>query len=174
MRRFRFVSYAAAALFVFILSPSCTYNDESVANKAINQRAFEEMWSKGNLEVISEIYAANYAGHGPAGTQGTNGLEAIKQSVTMYRTAFPDLQITVDDMTVEGNKVVTRWTARGTHKAELMGIAPTDKQITVMGISIVRIANGKIEESWNTWDRMDLMRQLGAAPEQQSPSGDPN
>ena len=165
MRRFRFVSCAAVAFFVLGLSTSCTTVDKSAENnKAIVQRFIEEVWNKGNLAVIDELCAANFVDYGPASTDVTRGLDSLKQSVTMYRTAFPDLQLTVEDMVAVGDKVVTRWTARSTHKGDFMGIAPTNKQTTVTGISIDRIAGGKIEETWEAWDRMALMQQLGVAP----------
>jgi len=175
MRRFRFISYVATAFFAIGLSTSCNTVDRSAENhKAIVQRFWDEVWNKGNLAAADEICAANYTDHGPAIADVTTSLEGLKQVVTRYRNAFPDLQLTIDDVVAVGDKVVTRWTGRGTHKGELMGIAPTEKQAQVMGISIYRLAGGKIEESWTSWDRMDLMQQLGAAPQQQSPSGDPN
>jgi steroid delta-isomerase-like uncharacterized protein len=170
MRNFRFISYAAAAFFVLGLSTSCTYSDKSAANKAIAQRFIEEVWHKGNLAVIDELCATNFVDHGPASTDTLRGLDGLKQSVTMYRNAFPDLHFTVEDVIAVGDKVVTRWTAHGTHKGELMGITPTDKQVTVTGISIDRIAGGKIEETWEAWDRMDLMQQLGVAPQMAKPA----
>ena len=82
----------------------------------------------------------------------------------MYRAAFPDLQFTIDDVIAQDDKVVIRWSSRGTHRGELMGLAPTGKEATSSGISIDKIADGKIVESWNHWDTLGLMRQLGAAP----------
>jgi predicted ester cyclase len=72
--------------------------------------------------------------------------------VNSYRTAFPDVTLIIDDILAEGNKVTVRWTARGTHKGELMRIPPTGKEVTLTGISVVRIAGGKVAEHWVTWD----------------------
>jgi steroid delta-isomerase-like uncharacterized protein len=172
MHRFRFISYAAVAFFVLGLSASCTYSDKSAENnKAIAQRFIEEAWNKGNLAVVDELCATSFVDHGPASTDVIRGLDSLKQAINMYRNAFPDLQLTVEDGVALGGKVVTRWTVRGTHKGDLMGIAPTNKQITVTGISIDRIAGGKIEETWEAWDRMDLMQQLGVAPQMAKPAG---
>jgi steroid delta-isomerase-like uncharacterized protein len=82
----------------------------------------------------------------------------------MYRAAFPDLQFTVEDIIDQDDRVVIRWSSRGTHQGELMGLAPTGKIVTVTGISIDRFADGKVAESWTNWDVLGLMRQLGAAP----------
>lgn len=89
------------------------------------------------------------------------GREGFKQFVLMYRSAFPDMHITIEDQIAEGDKVVSRWTARGTHQGELMGIPPTGKQATVTGINIERFANGKFVEEWSNFDALGLLQQLG-------------
>jgi steroid delta-isomerase-like uncharacterized protein len=132
-------------------------------NKAIIRRYTEEVWSKGNLAVVDEIFATNYVAHNPLPGQ-TPGVNGLKQSVTMVRAAFPDWHATVEDMIAEEDKVVNRWSARGTHQGEFMGIAPTGKQITLTGISIQRIAGGKIVEDWLQADMMGMMQQLGVVP----------
>ena len=83
----------------------------------------------------------------------------------MYQAAFEDGMVTIDDMIAEGDLVVTRWTGRGTHTGELMGIAPTGKEVTVSGITIARLANGKIAEEWELMDALGMMVQLGAVPQ---------
>jgi len=128
-------------------------------NKAIVRRVFGEIWNQGNLDVVDEVLATNYIFHDPV-SSGVRGPESYKQYVTMYSTTFPDIQFTVEEMVAEGDKVTTRWTARGTYQGYLMGIAPTlTKQGTLTGISIVRIAGGKIVEDWSNWDTMSLMQQ---------------
>lgn len=82
----------------------------------------------------------------------------------MFMSAFPDTKMTVEQQIAEGDKVVTRWKAQGTHKGELMGIPPTGKQVTVTGISIERIVGGMIVESWEEFDQMGMMQQLGVIP----------
>jgi steroid delta-isomerase-like uncharacterized protein len=135
----------------------------SEENKAITRRYFEEIWNHGNLNVIPELIAANHVHHDPA-NPGSSGPDGTKQLVSMYRAAFPDAHFTLEDQIVEENKVVTRWTARGTQQGELMGIGPTNKTITITGIDIHRIVNGKIEEHWSNWDTLGLLQQLGVVP----------
>lgn len=133
-------------------------------NKAVIRRLFEEIWNKGNFALIDEIVAPNFTNHDPATPDLGRGPEAYQQLATRYRTAFPDLQFTLEEIVAEGDKVAVRYTSRGTHQSELSGIAPTGKQVTVTGTFISRLANGKVEESWVNWDALGLMQQLGAVP----------
>ncbi len=132
-------------------------------NKTKVRRFFEEAWNKGNLAVVDEIGDPNGVAH-VVGAPDLRGAEATKQFITVYRTAFPDLHITIEDQVAEGDKVVTRWSSSGTHKGDLMGIAPTGKKTQVTGISIDRFAGGKSVEDWTNWDQMGLMQQLGVVP----------
>ena len=132
-------------------------------NKALVRRIIEEVWNQGNLAVVDELSDENVVNHNPPGPP-LQGPEAFKQFVLMYRSAFPDTHFTIEDEIAEGEKVVTRWTARGTHKGELMGIPPTGKQVTVTGISIDRFAGGKSIESWTNFDTLGMMQQLGVVP----------
>ena len=137
----------------------------SAENKAIVRRLIKEVWNKGNLGVVDEIVATNYANHDPAGPMPEAGREGLKNHVTAYRTGLPDLQLAIDDIMAEGNKVIVRWTSRGTHKGVLLGVAPTGKQTMVEGISIIRLANSKVAEAWVTWDTLGMLRQLGVGPQ---------
>jgi steroid delta-isomerase-like uncharacterized protein len=133
-------------------------------NKAIVRRYYAEVLTKGNVAAIDDLVAATYVGHDPAApdAQGTAGL---KQRVSRLRTAFPDLQVTVEDMVAEGDKVATRFTLQGTHKGEFRGIAPTGRQVTWTATSIIRLENGKFAEGWANADDLGRMRQLGALPQ---------
>ncbi len=82
----------------------------------------------------------------------------------MYRKAFPDLRLTIDDQIAEGETVVTRWTATGTHEGELMGIPPTGKQATTTGININHVSGGKLVDGWGIFDQLGLLQQIGAVP----------
>jgi predicted ester cyclase len=93
------------------------------------------------------------------------GPEGEKKRVTLYRTAFPDMRLTIDDILAEGETVVARWSCRGTHKGDFNGIAPTGKQFNITGISIARFTNGKIFEGYVNWDALGLMQQLGVVAE---------
>jgi steroid delta-isomerase-like uncharacterized protein len=130
--------------------------------KAIARREIEEIFGGGNLDLADEIVAADYVGYDPALPEAIRGPEGIKQAAAGYRAAFPDLTVTVEEQVAEGDIVVTRWTARGTHQGELFGIAATGKQATVTGISIERIVDGKIAEDRTNWDTLGLLQQLGA------------
>jgi predicted ester cyclase len=90
--------------------------------------------------------------------------EAYRQFGSQYFSAFPDLQITPKDLVAEGDKVTMRYDWRGTHRGELMGIAPTGKQVRTSGISILRIANSKIVEQWDNFDNLGMLQQLGVIP----------
>ncbi len=131
------------------------------ANKALVRRFFEEY----RLDVIDELFIPAYTHHDPnLPPELQQGRDAYKQVVTMFRAAFPDLHTTVEDLFAEGDKVTARWTFRGTHQGEMMGIPPTGKPITGTGISITRIADGKMAETWVIFDALGLMQQLGAVP----------
>ena len=135
----------------------------STDNKAVVRRSIEEAVNTGNLAVIDEITAPGYVYHEPTAGD-VKGADGLRRMIAMYRTAFPDLQMTIEDQVAEGDVVVTRWTARGTHKGELMGVAPSGKQVVVAGIVIARFANGKIVEEWENYDALGMMRQIGAIP----------
>jgi steroid delta-isomerase-like uncharacterized protein len=138
----------------------------SEENKTISRRFIEEAFNKGNVDVIDEIVSSNIVTHDPAAPPNMPaGSEGVKQMVLGYRSAFPDIKVTIDDLIAEGDKVVTRWSARGTHEGELMGIPPTGKEGQVTGISIDRIEGGQIVESWTNWDTLGLLQQIGAVPE---------
>ncbi|HZU20890.1 MAG TPA: ester cyclase [Gaiellaceae bacterium] len=129
-----------------------------------SKRILDEVFGAGNYEVADELIAADAQGHDPALPQPTIGPEGLKEAARGYRGAFPDLTMSIQQVVAEGDSVAIRWTARGTHKGDLFGIAPTGKQGTVTGITIDRWANGKIAESWTNWDTLGLLQQLGAVP----------
>ena len=135
------------------------------ANKAIARRFFDEIFGQGKLAVIDEIVAPGHVDTGPGSFPGLPpGPEGSKMFVTAYRNAFPDVHFTIDEQVAEGDKVVTRWTAHGTHKGDLAGMPPTGKAATVTGITINRIAGGKIVESWGIFDQFGMLQQLGVIP----------
>lgn len=136
----------------------------SAANKTVSRRLTEEAFNQGKYDVIEEVVAPTFVNHDPA-TGDTKGPEGTRELIEGYRTAFPDIKITIEEQIAEGDLVVTRWTGTGTHKGELMGIAPTGKGTTVTGVTIDKIKDGKIVESWNNWDTLGLLRQLGVVPE---------
>ena len=128
------------------------------------RRLIDEVYNKGQVEVLDEIIGPGYVGIDAALPEPIRGAAGERVLVTAYRDAFPDLQITVDDMIASGDRVVTRWTARGTHRGELWGIEPTGKEVTITGIGIDRVEDGRIVEAWSNWDTLGFLQQLGAIP----------
>lgn len=137
-------------------------------NKADFKRLYDEVFNQGNLDVVDELIAPNVVEHQPQPGVDPNaqGPELVKQIATFYRSAFPDLHITVEDMVAEGDRVVGRVTITGTHQGDLMGIPPTGKRVQVGSIDIIRYEGGKVVEHWGETDAMGLMQQLGVVPAQ--------
>jgi steroid delta-isomerase-like uncharacterized protein len=136
----------------------------SSENKQVVRKLFNDFLSKGNLAVADEIIAANHVHHDPATPDFGKGPEGQKQTISLYRTAFPDLQFKIDQLIEADDFVTTRYTSTGTHKGELRGIAPTNRTIKVEGMAINRISRGRIVETWVIWDALGLMQQLGVVP----------
>jgi steroid delta-isomerase-like uncharacterized protein len=139
----------------------------SEENKALVRQGILATWALGNAGAMDEYYAEDFVNHSaPPGTP--SGLNGMKASASVMMNAFSDVEVTIDDQIAEGDLVVTRWSGKNTHSGEFMGIPATGKRLSLTGIAIDRIANGKIVESWSEWDMMGLMQQLGAVP---SPGG---
>ncbi len=140
----------------------------SEENKAVVRRMIEELFNEGNLDATDEIIARDHSHHDPAMPEEGHGPEDFKQFVAAYRSAFPDLHVQIEDQVAEGDRVSTRWTVTGTHDGDLMGIPPTGRRITLPGMEISRISDGKIVETWEGYDSMLMMQQLGvvSSPEQ--------
>ena len=137
-------------------------------NKAVARRYWDEGWGTGNVAMIDEIFAPDYLFHPGVGT-ASRGTEAVKQGPTRWRTAFPDYRVTIEDIFAEGDKVVVRWTVRGTHGGNIeipsVGtIAPTGKHISVAGMDIYHFRGGKIVEGWRHRSTHELVQQLGGIP----------
>jgi steroid delta-isomerase-like uncharacterized protein len=134
----------------------------SEENKALAHRSWEGV---DDPDTIDEVYAPDVVWHNPEGD--IQSIEEAKQFIAMYKTAFPDMSATVEDVIAEGDKVVTRVTLRGTHQGEVEEFGtPTGRQVEGQGITIQRIEGGKIVEEWNSYDNLSLMQQLGLVPEQ--------
>ncbi len=134
----------------------------SEQNKALNRRIFKAIGDK-NLDALDELIAADTVDH-VLPPEMPPGLDGQKAFIGMFISAFPDIKMTVEDEIAEGDKVVTRWTAIGTHTGELMGIPATGKQVTMKGVDINRFSGGKNVEHWGQLDQMGLMQQLGVVP----------
>jgi steroid delta-isomerase-like uncharacterized protein len=148
---------------LFLASDSCMSAKEI---KALERHVLEEH-NKGKaaaMAVMDEVYAIDFVYHGSTESEDTHGLKNLKQSMSEYFNAIPDLHYTLDDMVVEGDKVAVRCTVTGTHKGELMGIPPTNKKVKVQAFAIDRVVGGKIVEEWGIFDTQGLMQQLGVVP----------
>jgi steroid delta-isomerase-like uncharacterized protein len=139
--------------------------------KAIVRRLYEDVWNRRKLEGVSALFSPSHALRDNNSPGSSVGPEAYRGQVAMYLAAFPDLRITVEDTIAEKDKLVTSWTISGTHKGEFLGIRPTNKKVSVEGITIHYLANGKIIDSYVSWDALGLMRQLGALPALAHPKG---
>jgi steroid delta-isomerase-like uncharacterized protein len=130
-------------------------------NKAVVRRLFDEYLNRHNAALESELYA-DAVFRAPA--VGELRGEAHRQFLLSVFSAFPDAHYSLDDQFAEGDKVASRWTFVGTHRGEFMGAAPTGKQVTLAGMTINRVVDGKIVEEWAQWDTLGLLQQLGAVP----------
>ncbi len=131
-------------------------------NKQVVHR-FYQAFNTGNVDALDELMAADVIDHNPGPGQAP-GIEGFKQLWLLFRGAFPNIKITVDDLIAEGDKVVARAPARGTQQAEFLGIPATGKSVTIAAIEIYQIEEGKIKQVWHLEDLLGLMQQLGALP----------
>ena len=129
-------------------------------NKALVRRFVEEFWNRGGLAAADELMASDVTIHAPV----DGGLSGLKAFNAMFRSAFPDWCATAQELVAEGDLVAERWTGRGTHRGELLGIAPTGRPVEVPGVVFYRITNGRIAEFRGQFDRLSLLQQLGVAP----------
>jgi steroid delta-isomerase-like uncharacterized protein len=130
-------------------------------NKALYRRFIGEVFNEGRLDAVGEVLSPAYVYH-DAVPGGLSGPDGVKQIVSMFRAAFPDLNITIEEQVAEGDKVCSRTTLRGTHKGGIFGVPPTGKSVTMTGLTMVRIADGRLVESWVKNDVLGLLKQLGA------------
>jgi predicted ester cyclase len=136
------------------------------ANKRIGRRVLLEIWSRGAMDVVDELYAPDYLDHVSQGPepQEVRGPSGLKAAVSLFRTAFPDLQYTVDGELAEGELVMTRFSATGTHLGRFLGAQPTGRTVAYTGIDLNRVVDGRIVESWVQYDALGLLQQVGLMP----------
>ncbi|HEY5989363.1 MAG TPA: ester cyclase [Streptosporangiaceae bacterium] len=130
---------------------------------AVVRRCFEDVLGGCRLHLLTELVAPGYVDH-TAQPGRSPGIAGIREVTHMFRTAFPDLTVTVEDCLADGDRVATRFTLRGTHTGPFAGMAPTGRQVTIGGMAITRLASGQIAEQWDQADMLGLLRQLGAFP----------
>ncbi len=140
-------------------------------NKKISWRLQEEVFGQRKLQLLDELLAPDYVSHAPGDPELSRGPEGIEEVVRAYHAAFPDITFVVEKQVAEGDMVVTRWTARGTHRGEFMGVPPSGRRIEVSGMSMDRISGGRIVENWNNWEALEMMRQIGAITDSEHTQG---
>lgn len=132
-------------------------------NKAVIRRTMDEIWSKGNLSLIPELFTSDYTSYNSSG-KNVLGHEGFKKMVEAARVAYPDLLCTIDQLVAEGDSVVCRYTLTGTHKGEYQGLAPTGKKVSVLCLFLTIMKDGKSAETWALGETLASYRQLGIAP----------
>jgi steroid delta-isomerase-like uncharacterized protein len=145
----------------------------SEANKKSMRRVLEEAFGQGKMEIIDELLDPDFVCHDPNSESGEiRGADTIKGEIEYFRNAVPDLTYTVEDQVVEGDKVVSRYTARGTHQGEFFGVPGSGRHIEMTGITIDRFdESGKLIEEWPEYDLLGAMQQMGAIPGPQQSEG---
>jgi len=127
------------------------------------QQVIEDVYNARDLSPLDRLIAPDMVYH-MAGSPEMHGPEGFRQLAGMFLGAFPDLEITIEDMFEHGDRITGRWTMVGTHEGDLMGIPPTGKRVTMIGTSVDRVAGGQVAEAWTVLDSLGLMQQLGVAP----------
>lgn len=138
--------------------------DTTQQNKDLVMRAVEQIWNSGNYEKLAEFVADDFVAYARTVEEETHGLDGVRESFTQLRKAFPDIHFTVTSQFADADRVITHWTATGTHLGEFKGIAPTGRKFSITSIDIDRIVNGKVAECWSQMDELGLLRQLGVVP----------
>jgi len=136
----------------------------SQENKALLRRWFEEVWNKGRADAIDELFAADGIAHGLSDNEGQplRGPSDFKPFHGVFRGAFPDIEVVVEDMIAEGDLVAARCSVRGKHTGDHLGVAASNAAVQFSGMSIVRIKDGKIVEAWNNFDFLKMSKEIGA------------
>ncbi len=143
-----------------VLSRSRT-PDRADSNIVLGRKIFVEIYGQGKIELVDQLYADDFVDDSPGGGKGR---ELIKEAVAGFHKAMPDLRIEFEDVFAAGDRVVLRYTARGTQTGPYGEIPPTGKTVTVRGITIFQIVNGRIKREWTEYDRLGILRQLGVVP----------
>ncbi len=163
----RKIIFLILILFAVLASFQCSLKKENVTmstekNESVVLRFVEEVQNQHDVSVMDVLFSSDFVDH--SGISEMSNLKGAKQFFTMFFTAFPDIKVTIHDLSVDGDKVWARKTFQGTHQGEFMGIPPTNKPVEINVIDIHRVVDGKITEHWAVADMLGLMQQLGAIP----------
>lgn len=133
------------------------------SNEALVRKWFEEVWNQGRVEAIEEMMAADCVAHGlELGGSDLHGHDGFKSVHALFRGAFPDIHITVEEVIVSGDMTAARFLGWATHAGDQLGVAATNKRVTFTGMNFARWRDGKIVEGWNNVDMLGLLKQVGA------------
>jgi len=139
-------------------------------NISLMKRWYREVWRERKNETVFELIAPDASLCGQNGPeQEIRGPEGFVEFAERIRAAFPDTEVEIEDIFAAEDKVAVRWVATGTHKGDGLGIPPTGAHVRIAGITIARIANGKIVEGWDNWDRLGMLEQIGLYKQPQAP-----
>jgi steroid delta-isomerase-like uncharacterized protein len=139
-------------------------------NKALVRRIIDEAWNRGDLAVVDETFAADYTEHNPRPGQEA-GIDGYKGGILMLRAAFPDLRLELQEILAEGDRTAVRYTLRGTHQGELLGVPASGRQVASDGMVFARFEDGKVVERWGVQDMLTLLGQIGAFPARVAATG---
>jgi steroid delta-isomerase-like uncharacterized protein len=132
-------------------------------NISLMRRWYREVWRDGKNQTVYELLASDASLRGQAGPeQQIRGPEGFVAFADQIRNAFPDIEVAIEDIFAEDDKVAVRWVATGTHKGDGLGFPPSHSHVRISGVTIARVANGKIVEGWDNWDRLGMLEQIGA------------
>lgn len=139
-------------------------------NKELARRYYAELWDQGRLELAEELVHPHHVDHNPPIPGHGRGREDVVHHISVFREAFPDITVSIDELVAEGDRVVERVTMRGTHLGPFLGIAPTGRYVEVTGVNVCRIEDGQVAERWGMTDGMGMLQQLGLFPEPDGPA----
>lgn len=145
---------------------STELTDEEKRNKELLQEYIEEVWENGNVDAAEKYLAPDYVEHQlSAGIPDLEGIEAHKQNVERFLTAFPDMEFEIIELVADGDKTTQLFTVRATHEGEFMGAPATGKRAEITAVGITKFEDGKMVEDWSQVDVLSLMEQLGIGPD---------
>lgn len=130
--------------------------------RTLVMRFTDESWNGKDLEVLDQFFAPDYVGHDVPNPEPVRGPEGMRAFLHNYHAGLQDAHIQIEDLLIDGDRVVTRWTGTGKHVGPVLGVPATGKDVRFTGIRIFRVADGRIVEGWVNWDVFGLMKQLGA------------
>lgn len=137
----------------------------SEANKALARRFYDDVMNRKNVDALDQLCAPSFVDRNPMPGQAP-GVQGVKQVFATWMRAFPDFRVNVEALIAEGDLVVARFSGTATHTGELMGVAPTGKQVTFHGMDMLRVENGRVAEVWHYGDETEVLASLGVRPPQ--------